>query len=68
MSSTCKITPSDIYAQMLEVKTGSRGCMTLTKKDAKAGGVAWSFVESAVSILGLKIVREGRWGFLVSRA
>lgn len=68
MTSTCKATPSDIYAQMLEVKSGARGCMTLTKKDAKAGRVAWSFVESAASILGLKVDRDGRWGYLVSKA
>ena len=66
MSSTCKITPSDIYAQMLEIKDGRRGCMTVTKKDAKKVGVAWSFIENAALILGMEVRQNGRLGYLIS--
>jgi hypothetical protein len=52
---------------MLQIKSGKRGCMTLTKKEAKAANLDWSFVENAASILGLKVQKNGRWGFLVSR-
>ena len=68
MNSTCNMNPSDIYAQMIEVNAGRRGCMTVTKKDAKKGYVQWSFIESAASILGLEVRRDGRWGYLISLA
>lgn len=63
---------SDLYGLMLEIKNGmangaTRGCTWFTKKQAKQIGVQWSFVEQSVEILGLKMERDGRNGFLISK-
>ena len=63
---------SDLYNLMLEIKIGLpsgsiRGCTWFTKQQAKQIGIQWSFVEQSVHILGLKMVRDGRNGFLISK-
>lgn len=64
-------TPSDLYALILEVKCGTadggkRGCVAITKKQAKKSSIPWSFVISAVQILGLTIYRNGRDGYIIA--
>jgi hypothetical protein len=59
--------PSDLYAQLLEVVSGKRGFVPLSKKHAKSAGIAWSFVESSAQILGLKILRHGNFGYEICR-
>jgi hypothetical protein len=63
---------ADLYEQMLEIKNGradggSRGCTWITKKQARALGIEWSFVESATNLLGLQINRDGRMGYQISK-
>lgn len=60
--------PTDLYAQLLQIKTGGRGCLSISKKHAKASGITWSFVEQSCSILNLKLVRDGQWGYVASKA
>lgn len=62
---------SDLYNLMLEVKNGrpqggTRGCIIFSKKQAKQLGIEWSFVENSATLLGLKVVRDGRWGYNIS--
>lgn len=63
--------PADLYDQMLEVKNGrpdggKRGFTHITKKQAKAWGIEWSFVEQACQILGLNLHRHARLGYSIS--
>ncbi|HEX8552780.1 MAG TPA: hypothetical protein VF681_14630 [Abditibacteriaceae bacterium] len=67
MNSTVRLTPTDFYADLLTIKSGNRGCHTVTKKDAKAAGMDWKFIENAVAVLELQIRRDGRWGFVISK-
>lgn len=63
--------PADLYDQMLEVKNGDmvskgrRGFTHITKKQAKACGIEWSFVEQSCQILGLKLQRHARMGYII---
>ena len=64
--------PSDLYGLMLEVKNGMangciRGCTWITKKQAKQVGIEWSFVEQSAQILGLKLERHARYGYMISK-
>ncbi len=64
--------PADLYDLMLEVKNGckngsTRGCTWITKKQAKEFGISWKFVQQSVQILGLKMNRDGRFGYLISK-
>ena len=64
--------PADLYDQMLEVKNGCangmiRGCTWLTKKQAKAVGIKWDFVEQSAALLGLQVKRHGSDGYLISK-
>lgn len=60
---------TDLYAQLLQVKSGRRGSLQITKKHAKANGIEWSFVENSCEILGLKLTKDnGRIGYTATRA
>lgn len=63
--------PADLYEQLLEVKNGrpnggKRGFTYITKKQAKACGIEWSFVEQSCQILELKLERHARLGYSIS--
>ena len=68
VSANVEVNPSSIYAAMLEVKAndGRRGCFIIKKSECKSANVAWSFVESSAAILGLRIERNGVWGYVIS--
>lgn len=65
--------PADLYEQLLALKNGfangcTLGCYSITKKQAKAAGIDWTFVVSSVEILGLKMEnRHGMHGHIISR-
>ena len=59
--------PTDLYAQLLEVKDGKRGWAKVSKGQIKANGMQWSFVVNACGILGLKLAQHGRHGWTATR-
>lgn len=66
--------PADLYDQLLGLKNGfadgsTLGCYSITKGQAKAAGVEWSFVVQSVGVLGLEMSnRHGRHGHSISCA
>lgn len=68
----CLQGPADLYVILLTVKHGfangesKLGHYSITKAQAKRAGIDWSFVISAVEILGLRIEnRHGRHGHAI---
>jgi hypothetical protein len=66
--------PAALYEQLLALKTGFTngalppGHYSITKAQAKAAGIEWSFVVQSVEVLGLQMSnRHSRYGHSISR-
>jgi hypothetical protein len=59
--------PSELYEQMLEVKSGKRGWVGVSKTAMRNSGIEWSFVEASCKILGLQLQPHGRHGYTATR-
>jgi hypothetical protein len=57
--------PDDLYQQILRVKNCPNTFTYISKKQAKECNIPWSFVENSCQILGMKLERNGKFGYVI---